>query len=498
MLRRLGLVLLALPLLAAAPAETPDVRARFFQKDRLRVLLLSGRNNHDWRTTTPFLRQLLVDTGRFDVRVVEEPEGLTAETLAAYDLVVSDYCGPRWGAATERALVEFVRSGKGLVAVHGAAYAFSVHDVLADRHVRTGITQPSWKEYADMVGGGWPAAPSKQFHGARHSFEVRVVDRAHPVAAGLGEGFVATDELYHQMTVLPSARVLATAWSDPATGGTGKDEPILWVNTFGKGRAYFTALGHEVAAMQNEGFKAALVRGAEWAATGSVTLPADAGKTKPRPDALRVLVVTGGHDYPTSFYTVFEGRPEWRWDHAASNEEAFSREIVSRYDVLVLYDFVQKLGAEGKRNLRAFAEAGKGIVVLHHALADYQDWPWFEELVGGRYLMSDQGDLKASTYRHDVELFVKPVGSHPIVDPVGPLQLVDETYKGMRISPKVTPLLAIDHPDGDRYVAWVSPYDRARVVALQLGHDEHAHRSAAYRDLVRNAILWSAGKPTAP
>ena len=140
MLRRLGPVLLAIPLLAAAPAETPDVRARFFQKDKLRVLLLSGRNNHDWRSTTPFLRDLLVGTGRFDVRVVEEPEGLTPETLAVYDLVVSDYCGPRWGPATERALVDFVRSGKGLVAVHGAAYAFSVHDVLADHHVRTGIT----------------------------------------------------------------------------------------------------------------------------------------------------------------------------------------------------------------------------------------------------------------------------------------------------------------------------------------------------------------------
>jgi type 1 glutamine amidotransferase len=495
MLLRFGLALVALPLLAAAPpGPTPDVRARFFQKDKLRVLLLSGRNNHDWRTTTPFLRQLLVDTGRFDVRVVEEPAGLTAETLAVYELVVSDYCGPRWGPSTEQALVDFVRAGKGLVAVHGAAYGFSVHDVLADRHVRTGITQPLWKEYAEMVGGWWPAPPSKQFHGARHSFRVRVVDRDHPVSKGLGEGFTATDELYHQMAILPSAHVLATAWSDPATGGTGRDEPILWVNTFGLGRAYFTALGHEVAAMQNDGFKAALLRGAEWAATGAVTLPADAGVAKPRPDALRVLVVTGGHDYPTSFYTVFEGRPEWLWTHAPSSEEAFARDLVSRYDVLVLYDFSQKLGAEGKANLKAFAEAGKGIVVLHHAICDYQDWPWFEELVGGRYLASDQGDRKASTYRHDVELFVKPVGPHPIVDPAGPLQLVDETYKGMRISPKVTPLLEIDHPDGDRYVGWVSPYERSRVVYLQLGHDERAHRSVAYRDLVRNSILWSAGR----
>ncbi len=493
--RRLGLALLALPLLAAAPpGDTPDVRARFFQKDKLRVLLLSGRNNHDWRTTTPFLRQLLVDAGRFDVRVVEEPAGLTPETLAVYDLVVSDYCGPRWGPSTEQALVDFVRAGKGLVAVHGAAYGFSVHDVLADRHVRTGITQPPWKEYAEMVGGWWPTPPSKQFHGARHSFRVRVLDRDHPVSKGLGEGFTATDELYHQMTILPSAHVLATAWSDPGTGGTGRDEPILWVNTFGRGRAYFTALGHEVAAMQNEGFKAALLRGAEWAATGAVTLPADAGAAKPRPDALRVLVVTGGHDYPTSFYTVFEGRPEWRWSHALSSEEAVAKEIVSRYDVLVLYDFAQKLGPEGKSNLKAFAEAGKGIVVLHHAICSHQDWPWFEELVGGRYLLSDDGDRKASTYRHDVELFVKPVGSHPIIDPVGPLQLVDETYKGMRTSPKVTPLLEIDHPEGDRYVGWVSPYERSRVVYLQLGHDERAHRSQAYRDLVRNAILWSAEK----
>jgi type 1 glutamine amidotransferase len=492
MLGRLGPALLALPLLAASAGEAADVRARFFQQGRLRVLLLSGRNNHDWRTTTPLLRDLLVGTGRFDVRVVEEPAGLTRETLAVYDLVVSDYCGPRWGPSTEQALVEFVRGGKGLVAVHGAAYGFSGHDVLADRHARTGITEPAWKEHADMVGGWWSHPPSKQFHGARHSFRVRVVDPAHPVTSGLGDGFTATDELYHQMTVLPSAHVLATAWSDPATGGTGNDEPILWVNTFGLGRAYFTALGHEVAAMQNEAFASAFLRGAEWAATGAVTLPPDAGRPATAKDALRLLVVTGGHDYPTSFYTVFEGRPEWRWTHAASSAEAFAREIVSRFDVLILYDYAQKLGEEGRAHLRAFAEAGKGIVVLHHALCDYADWPWFEELAGGRYLLSDEGGMKASTYRHDVQLFVKPVGSHPIVDPVGPLQLVDETYKGMRISPKITPLLEIDHPDGDRCVAWVSPYEPARVVAIQLGHDEQAHRSAAYRELVRRAILWSA------
>src|SRR5208282_6851971 len=60
----------------------------FFQPGKIRVLIFSGRNNHDWRSTTPFLRKVLVDSGRFDVRVEEEPAGVTASTLAAYDVLV--------------------------------------------------------------------------------------------------------------------------------------------------------------------------------------------------------------------------------------------------------------------------------------------------------------------------------------------------------------------------------------------------------------------------
>jgi type 1 glutamine amidotransferase len=494
---RSALCLLLVGLCAAPPparADLPDVRARFFQPDKLRALLLSGRNNHDWRTTTPFLRQLLVDSGRFDVRVVEEPDGTSARTLAPYDLVVSDYCGPRWSAATEEALVAFVRGGKGLVVVHGAAFGFSGLEVLADRHVKTGILEPAWPEHGQLVGGYWPAPPKEQFHGARHSFTVKVVDREHPVTKGFPDRFVATDELYHRMTLLPSARVLATAYSDPATGGTGRDEPMLWVNEPGKGRVFFSALGHEVAAMQNDAFGAALLRGAEWAGSGAITLPANAGAAREAPGALRLLVVTGGHDYPTSFYTLFEGRPEWRWTHATSNEAAFAQDVASRFDAIVFYDMPRTLGPAGQERLKAFAEAGRGIVALHHALFAYPDWPFWEQLLGGRYFPEDGDGVKRSTYRHDVELFVRPVGSHPIVDPIGPLQLVDETYRGARLSPGITPLLEVEHPDADRYVAWVSPYTPSRVVCVQLGHDERAHRSAAYRGLVRNAILWSAGR----
>jgi len=143
------------PIVASAQSspDLPEVRSRFFQPGKLRTLILSGRNNHDWRSTTPFLRQLFVDSGRFDVRVVEEPTGISAQTLAVYDLVVSDYCGPRWGAATEKALYDFVQSGKGLVSVHGAAFGFSGLEVLLDRHVKSGIIEPAWKEHGQLVGG---------------------------------------------------------------------------------------------------------------------------------------------------------------------------------------------------------------------------------------------------------------------------------------------------------------------------------------------------------
>ena len=74
-----------------------DERARFFKPGTLRALILTGRNNHDWRASTPYLEKLLVDTGRFDVRVCEEPTGITPETLSPYDVIVVDY-GGRAGA----------------------------------------------------------------------------------------------------------------------------------------------------------------------------------------------------------------------------------------------------------------------------------------------------------------------------------------------------------------------------------------------------------------
>jgi type 1 glutamine amidotransferase len=478
----------------AATARSADL-SRFFRPGAVRVLILSGRNNHDWRTTTPFLRKLLTDSGRFDVRVCEEPAGTTAEALSAYDVLVVDYCGPRWGQPAEKAVEAFVKSGKGIVIVHGASYAFSELEILADGHARTGLHEPPWPEYAHMVGGHWTGTPLKQFHGQRHSFTVKVLERNHPIFEGMPPSFIATDELYHDMTFFPDARILASAFDDPKMGGTGKDEPMLCAVNYGKGRVFYTALGHEVPAMSEPGFMATFLRGAEWAATGKVTLPPDAGRLKLKEAPLRLLVVTGGHAYDPSFYTLFEGYPEIVWSHETSNQQAFKADIRNKYDVLALYDMSSDLDENGRTNLRNFAEGGKGIVVLHHAIADYTSWPWwYKEVVGGKYVTKAEDGLPASTYKHDEELFVRPAAAHPIVSAIGPMHIQDETYKGMWIAPDVTVLLRTDNPTSDGPVAWISPYPKSRVVYLQLGHDAAAHYHPAYRNLVRNAIFWSGGR----
>jgi type 1 glutamine amidotransferase len=250
----------ALPLLAA------DNRTPLFKPGTKKVLILSGFNNHDWRTTTPFLRQKLESTRRFDVRVEEEPHGITGATLAAYDAVVLDYNGPRWGPDAERALVEFVRSGHGLVVVHGASWAFSGLVVLGDKHVRTGIIEPAWSEYAGLIGGTWSEDPPKTGHGKRHEFVIRMVDREHPVTRALPAELKADDELYHRMRMQPGAKVLAAALDEVRFDGTGSEEPILWIVNYGAGRVFHTTLGHDVRAMQADAFLKPFLGGTVWAA----------------------------------------------------------------------------------------------------------------------------------------------------------------------------------------------------------------------------------------
>jgi len=83
------------------------------------------------------------------------------------------------------------------------------------------------------------------------------------------------DELYHgQRGPAENMTILATAFSAKDKGGTGTNEPMVWVIPVGKGRVFVSALGHDVPAISDPLAAAILIRGCEWAATGAVTIPA--------------------------------------------------------------------------------------------------------------------------------------------------------------------------------------------------------------------------------
>jgi type 1 glutamine amidotransferase len=163
-------------------------------------------------------------------------------------------------------------------------------------------------------------------------------------------------------------------------------------------------------------------------------------------------------------------------------------DLKKRFDVLVFYDMVQEITEKQKKTLLDWAESGKGIVVLHHALVNYQGQDWWREIAGAQY------DLKTSKYVHDRKFTAEPAMKHPVLEGVGRMEIIDETYKGMWFSPDIQVLLTTTDETSDRAVAWISPYKKARVVTIQLGHGREAHENPAFRRLVHNAIQWVAGR----
>ena len=488
MRRLLGLVW-ALLMLSGAEVQGKDARVN--------VLILTGESDypyHDWRTTTPFLRGLLEKTGRFEVKVAEEVRGMTSRNLDGYGTLVLNYNGPQWSGETEQAVAGFVRGGGGMVALHGVSYGH-FFGMKMEQGRWAASPDAGWADYAEMLGSTWK--PENIGHAVRHIFTVRWVDRDHPVSSGLEESFLADDELYHRLDLRPNAHVLARAYSNPKEGGTGKEEPILWTVPFGRGRVVHTTLGHDTAAMYQQGFATAFVRSVEWAATGTVTQPTrlSAGPAI-RQDAARALVVTGGHNYPTSFYTLFEGYDDIRWWHAGSQAEAFTPRMRDRFDVIVLHDMHERIGDAERANLQTFVEAGGGIVSTHHSIVDYSSWPWwYEEVTGGKFFTESTGPHRKSEYKDDVLLVARAASSaarHPVLQGVGPLALIDEAYRGMWFSPGITPLMETDSPLNDRPVVYLGPHKKARVIYIQFGHGDGTIRHPGYRRLVRNAILWAA------
>jgi len=236
--------------------------------------------------------------------------------------------------------------------------------------------------------------------------------------------------------------------------------------------------------------------------TAFLLLPALAllSAADPSPAPLRVLVVTGGHDHPPSFYSVFENMGSGVKVNVDPHPRAFAYDMRKRYDVVVLYDMIKTGLDEAKRkNLQAFAaEPGKGVVVVHHALCSHGDWPWwYQEFAGARWIEPNTPGLAASTWKEDLDLEIRHASAeaakHPVLAGIpASFRVYDEIYGKLQFAPGVEVLLKTTHPESDGPVVWIGPWKKSRVITVQLGHGSEAHHNSNYRKLVHNAIRWAA------
>ena len=232
-------------------------------------------------------------TGAFQATITSDPRAFAPERLAAYDAIVLAnvylesklYKTPRdlrpqekpVFEARQKALLDFVRGGKGLVALHNAA-----------------CPALDWPEYNRMVGG-------THFGHAWFSHQgvpIKLDDPSSPLNAPFGgKGFTINDDIYvftapysraalHVLLSVDTAKAPPSMTADRADG----DYPVSWIKTYGQGRVFYTVLGHEAATFQNPKFLAHLLAGIQFA-TGD--LKADTSPGKPLPPKPGFAIMAG-------------------------------------------------------------------------------------------------------------------------------------------------------------------------------------------------------------
>ncbi|HEX2443310.1 MAG TPA: ThuA domain-containing protein [Vicinamibacterales bacterium] len=224
------------------------------QPPRVLYLTHSAGFKHD---VLPVSEEILRDVGRrtgaFDATVTQDCSLISEKSLKNYSAVVFYTTGELpLDASQKKAFVEFVRGGGGLVGIHSATDTFY-----------------KWPEYLEMIGGYFDGHPWHQ------PVTVRVEDRQHPAAAHLPASFTINDEIY-QFRDWSRDRVHVLLSLDPASvdltkkgvNRTDKDFALAWTREFGRGRVFYTALGHEAAVWRDPRFQQHIAGGIQWA-TGS-------------------------------------------------------------------------------------------------------------------------------------------------------------------------------------------------------------------------------------
>jgi type 1 glutamine amidotransferase len=246
-MRRLVLALV----LVCIVAPVFCVRVEAAEKPALiKALLITGADVsvHPWREMSETTREILVKTGRFDVKVCEDPHILeSAAALERYDVIVFlIYTKPTIPVEALENLLSAVKGGKGFYVQHLASASFA-----------------KWEEFGKLCGRKW--VMGKSGHGPRSVFKSNIVNKEHLITKGLSD-FDTDDELYAKLQGTGKINVLVSADSD----WSKKTEPLVFTSKYGNGRVVHNAYGHDRKALMTPNVQKIIARGVEWAATGKV------------------------------------------------------------------------------------------------------------------------------------------------------------------------------------------------------------------------------------
>ena len=185
--------------------------------------------------------------------------------------------------------------------------------------------------------------------------------------------------------------------------------------------------------------------------------------------SIRILVITGGHDYNIKEFNRMLGSmaPEVTYE-VAEFPEAFGMlrpENREKYDVVVFYHMWQDITDDQKNDLINCIKDGKPLIALHHSICAFDNWPEYWNIIGGKYFHKAtfyRGiEYPACSYIHDISFNVKIVDTdHPVTRGVDNFVIFDETYKGYYVADEVTPLLITDEESSNPVIGWTKKYGR--------------------------------------
>jgi len=209
----------------------------------------AGFKHETAKTSGPIVKQWGQKSGAFEATVTDDCSALTAENLKSYDAVLFYTTGELpLSDEQKKALLDFVRGGKGFAGVHSATDTFY-----------------KWPDYGEMIGGYFDEHPWNQ------QVRVRVEERDHPATRHLGESFLIKDEIYQfknwsrdKVHVLLSLDPASVDLTRKSVHRTDRDFAITWTRNFGKGRVFYTALGHDPEVWADPRFETHLVNGIRW------------------------------------------------------------------------------------------------------------------------------------------------------------------------------------------------------------------------------------------